>query len=71
MDYYQIISNNFQDTIETIALSVDALAEPVGSASELMVQALLADRKIIACGNGVDATLAQTVHLQPDEPVRT
>jgi phosphoheptose isomerase len=59
MDYYQIISNNFQGTIETIALSVDALAEPVGRASELMVRALLEDRKIIACGNGVDATLAQ------------
>jgi phosphoheptose isomerase len=59
MDYYQIISNNFQATIETIALSVDTLAEPVGRASELMVRALLEDRKIIACGNGVDAALAQ------------
>jgi D-sedoheptulose 7-phosphate isomerase len=59
MDYYQIISNNFQATIESIALSVDTLAEPVGRASELMVGALLRDHKIIACGNGVDATLAQ------------
>ncbi len=59
MDYYQIISNNFQSTIETIAVSVDPLAEPVGRASEIMVQALLEDHKIIACGNGVDGTLAQ------------
>jgi len=59
MDYYQIISSNFQGTIETIAASVDALAEPVNRASELMVRALLADRKIMACGNGVDGTLAQ------------
>ncbi|MDH4039268.1 MAG: SIS domain-containing protein [Gammaproteobacteria bacterium] len=59
MDYYQILSSNFQGTIDTIALSVDELAEPVGRASELMVQALLEDRKIIACGNGVDAALAQ------------
>lgn len=59
MDYYQIISSNFQGTIETIAASVDTLAEPVNRASELMVRALLADRKIIACGNGVDGTLAQ------------
>ena len=65
MDHYQIISRSFQSTIENIALSVDTLAEPVGRASELMVKALLDDRKIIACGNGVDGTLAQllTCHL--------
>jgi len=59
MDYYQIISSNFQDTVETIAASVDPLAEPVQRACELMVQALLTERKIIACGNGVDGALAQ------------
>ena len=59
MDYYQIIANNFQRTIETIALSVDDLAEQIERGSQLIVTALLADRKIIACGNGVDASLAQ------------
>ncbi|MEZ5573656.1 MAG: SIS domain-containing protein [Halioglobus sp.] len=59
MDYYQIIANNFQTTIETIALSVDDLAEVIERGSQLMTNALLADRKIIACGNGVDAALAQ------------
>lgn len=59
MDYYQHISRNFQSTIETVALSVDGLAEPLGIASELMVGALLQDRKIIACGNGADGALAQ------------
>lgn len=59
MDYYQIISSNFQDTIETIAQSVDSLAEPIGLASQLMVDTLLGDRKIIACGNGVDSALAE------------
>lgn len=59
MDYYEIISSNFQSTIETIALSVDTLAEPVGLASQLMVRALLEDHKIMACGNGVDGALAQ------------
>jgi len=59
MDYYQIIAENFQNTIETIALSVDNLAEPIERGSQLMVQALLEDRKIVACGNGVDAALAQ------------
>src|SRR5262245_5412240 len=59
MDSYQIIAENFQSTIETIAMSVDALAEAIARASQLMVTALLADRKIIACGNGADAALAQ------------
>jgi len=59
MDYYQIIAENFQSTIETIALSVDNLAEPIEQGSQLMARALLEDRKIVACGNGVDAALAQ------------
>lgn len=59
MDYYRIIAENFQSTIETIALSVDNLADPIERGSELLSRALLEDRKIIACGNGVDAALAQ------------
>ena len=59
MDYYQLISSNFQSTMETIALSVDDLAGPVGLACELMVKALLEDRKIVTCGNGVDGALGQ------------
>jgi D-sedoheptulose 7-phosphate isomerase len=59
MDYYQIIAESFQSTIETIALSVDQLAGPIESGCQLMTQALLEDHKIVACGNGVDAALAQ------------
>ncbi|MEH6635596.1 MAG: SIS domain-containing protein [Halioglobus sp.] len=59
MNYYQIIAANFQDTIETIAMSADNLAEPIELGSQLMAKALLEDRKIIACGNGVDAAQAQ------------
>jgi len=59
MDHYQIISGRFQAAIETIAQSVDILAEPLAESSALLTQALLADRKIIACGNGSDAALAQ------------
>lgn len=59
MDYYQIIAENFQNTIETIAMSVDTLAQPIEQGSRLMAGALLDDHKIITCGNGVDATLAQ------------
>ncbi len=59
MDYYATIAGHFQSTIETIALSADDLAGPIESASQMMTRALLEDRKIIACGNGADAALAQ------------
>jgi D-sedoheptulose 7-phosphate isomerase len=59
MDYYQTIADNFQGTIDTIAMSVDTLAEAIERGCQLMATALLADCKIIACGNGVDAALAQ------------
>ncbi|MEZ5502646.1 MAG: SIS domain-containing protein [Halioglobus sp.] len=59
MNYYQRIADNFQNTIETIAMSVDDLADKIEQASQMMAAALLADRKIVACGNGVDAALAQ------------
>jgi phosphoheptose isomerase len=59
MDYYELISRNFQGTIDAIALSVDELAGPVELASKLMVRTLLEDRRIFSCGNGVDGVLAQ------------
>lgn len=59
MGYYQIIADNFQSTIETIAMSADDLATTIERGSQLMARALLAERKVIACGNGVDAALAQ------------
>ncbi len=59
MKYYQIIADNFQSTIETIAMSVDTLAETIERGSQLMATALVADHKIFVCGNGVDAALAQ------------
>ena len=40
-------------------MSVVRLADPFGQASEYTSAVLLQDRKIIACGNGVDAALAQ------------
>jgi D-sedoheptulose 7-phosphate isomerase len=74
MDHYQIISGNFQATIESIAMSVDDLAGPVSRASELMSGALLQDRKILCCGEGADATLAMLFssnllgHFDRDRP---
>ena len=59
MDYYRIIADNFQSTIDTGVMSVDPLTQGIERGGQLMTEALLADRKIIVCGNGVDAALAQ------------
>ncbi len=59
MDDYELIAGNFQDTLETVALSADALAAPIEKAGLLMAGTLLNDRKILACGNGPDNALAQ------------
>lgn len=59
MDAYDTISRQFQDTIETIAMSVDALAPSISAGSASMAQTLLNGGKILACGNGPDAALAQ------------
>lgn len=59
MDAYDTISRQFQDTIETIAMSVDTLAPAISAGSALMAQTLIDDRKIVACGNGPDAAMAQ------------
>ena len=59
MDFYQIIAENFQANIETISLSVDGLALPIERSTNLMTDALLGDGKIMVCGNGPDAALAQ------------
>ncbi len=59
MDSYQNVADYFQTTIEVIANSVDTLAEPLQRASALMVKSLVNDRKIVVCGTGVDAALAQ------------
>lgn len=59
MDYYQTIAGSFQATIEAAANSVDALAGPIERAGKLMTDCLLGDHKIVACGNGADAAMAQ------------
>ena len=74
MDYYKSIANNFQDTIETITMSVDSLASAIEQSSQVMVDAFLSERKIIACGNGPDGALAQLLtcillnHFETDRP---
>ena len=59
MDHYQIIAGRFQQTMETVAMSVDQLADPIARGSEMMTQVLLNDGKIFCCARGIDAATAQ------------
>jgi phosphoheptose isomerase len=59
LDYYPIIAERFQATLESVAMSVDQLAQPLGQAAELLTASLLQDRKIMVCAGGIDTALAQ------------
>ena len=59
VDHYQIIARRFQRTMEDIAMSVDAVADPIAQGSELMSQVLLQEGRIFCCGCGPDAALCQ------------
>ena len=50
------VSQIFDDSIRTLQLSVDSLTPLIRAASELMVSALVADNKILVCGNGGSAS---------------
>jgi D-sedoheptulose 7-phosphate isomerase len=49
----------FADSLKTIREAVDVLTPPITAAAGQMLQALLAGRKILACGNGGSAADAQ------------
>ncbi len=58
-DDYQLIAANFQQVITTVAMAVDDLAMPIQQAATQMTSSLLAEGKILVCGNGADASLSQ------------
>ncbi len=66
MDHYQRIAQHFQGSIEAAAMAVDTFAEPLARAAELVAESLLSDRKVMVCGAGADAALAQLFvsHMQ-------
>ena len=53
------ITQHFADSIDAKIRSADALPPLIAQAAELMVQSLLSDGKILACGNGGSAGDAQ------------
>ncbi len=65
MESEQYVNQLFQSNIEITTRSMDQLATVVSQCSELLVQCLLSERKILCCGEGVNGALAQifTSHL--------
>ncbi len=59
MDLISRITSHFNDSAQTKLRSIDVLAAPIARGIDTMVTALLADRKIMACGNGGSAADAQ------------
>jgi D-sedoheptulose 7-phosphate isomerase len=53
------VSRHFADSAQTKLAAVEALAQPIVRATEVMVASLLANGKILACGNGGSAADAQ------------
>lgn len=59
MDSYNTIAAGFQEVIELISVSVDQIATPLQRAAQVSSDALLDEHKILCCGNGPGAAVAQ------------
>lgn len=59
MDLVSRIALHFEDSAQTKLAAAEQLAVPIAEATESMVRALLANGKILACGNGGSAADAQ------------
>lgn len=59
MDQQDRIRHIFTDSIQTKREALEVLVEPIARAAGLITAALLADRKILSCGNGGSAADAQ------------
>jgi D-sedoheptulose 7-phosphate isomerase len=58
-DLLKRIGRQFNDSAEIKRRSLELLAAPIARATEIMVQCLLANGKILACGNGGSAADSQ------------
>ena len=53
------ISQQFNDSAQVKLAAMESLSAPIARAVEMMVQCLLANGKIMACGNGGSAADSQ------------
>ena len=59
MDLISRISQHFTDSAQTKLDAIQLLAAPIAEGAELMINCLLGNGKILACGNGGSAADAQ------------
>ena len=59
MELSTYVKQIFNDSIQTQITAADTLSEVIAKAAQLMVDALLNNHKILACGNGGSAADAQ------------
>jgi phosphoheptose isomerase len=59
MSTYEAIATDFQQILELVSVSVDDLVVPLERAVDVCNQALLGEHKILCCGNGPGAAVAQ------------
>ena len=59
MDINQRVITLFQDSLAAIEQAMNVISNDVARASQLMIHALLANNKILVCGNGGSAADAQ------------
>src|SRR5258706_11287055 len=53
------VKNHFEESARSLRSAMESLSPRIALAAQRMAQALLADRKILACGNGGSAADAQ------------
>jgi phosphoheptose isomerase len=58
VDVYPSIASFFQRHLEASSLAVDAIADTLGDAIDLLAHAILADRKLFSVGVGPDRASA-------------
>ena len=59
MSITQPVFDIFSDHLETVSQSLDLLSPLIEQTSEVMVQSLLSDKKMLVCGGGTSSALAQ------------
>jgi len=65
------IGRQFKDSAETKRRALEVLATPIALATELMVKCLLANGKILACGNGGSAAIANHLLCDFEKGIQT
>jgi D-sedoheptulose 7-phosphate isomerase len=59
MSTYELVAEEFQSILELASVSVDSLVVPLERAADISTAALLNENKLLSCGNGPGAAVAQ------------